>query len=890
MDGHDGDRVPPSAPTIIGPYRIVRCIGEGGMGAVYLAHLDGETEPRPLALKVMRASAAGGDLLLRFRRERRVLAALDHPNIAKMLDAGETEDGEPYFAMEYVDGQSVDEYCDSRRLTITERVELFRGVCAAVQHAHQNLVVHRDIKPRNILVTADGKPKLLDFGIAKLISLDAPSGPELPTAPEVRAMTPEYASPEQIRGLPISTSSDVYSLGVVLFELLVGRRPYRFATRSMREAERVVCETEVLRPSDVVTQPDQRFSVDADGMLVPLGAPVQPARAAELRGESLARLRRQLAGDLDTIVLMAMRKEPQRRYPSVEALSEDLRRHIAGLPVSAVPDSTTYRFVKFITRHRAGVAAAAATAAILVVSSTAFAWQAQVARRERETAIKASNAADRAREEADRQRAEAELQRDRAYRRFEQVRDLSTDFAIDVNEAMERLEGSTPVRMMLVETSVAQLDGLLEDAGSDPDLLGRVAQAYHRYGDLLGGRRGGSVADPEAALRNYAKAREIRRNLAERPAADPAQQLALAGTELAMAHLLSRRGDFDGGVDGIHAAVASIEAVLEARPDDADARRLLAVALQQEADLLVGVGQHDAAEALYERSVELRTALAESNPRDEQGQRDLTTAMSRQANAALRRGDTALAEEIYRRQVAIRTRFVDGAPDDIRHRRDLMLARRSLGEFLVETGRGDEGLVELRAIEPIAARLAEADPTNLRAQRDLAVVLDGLARVLLVRGEAAEAIPLLRRAVERARWCVEKDPSERLSNRVAAMASERLATPIYEDGPAEAIALQEWSVERWRAADPGGSAGDDAPRGSVDVARAMTQLGNMYKEAGRLDDARRTLLAAIAEYDASARTTALPEAMAADRSRAVAKLEELEVAPGRAPGRAPSNP
>ncbi|HMN96643.1 MAG TPA: protein kinase [Phycisphaerales bacterium] len=883
------ERLPPPLPEHVGPYRVVRRIGEGGMGAVYLAHRDGESEPRPIAIKVMRVSASGGDMLLRFRRERRVLAGLDHPNIAKLLDAGETEQGEPYFAMEYVDGQPIDEYCDSRRLTVDERVSLFVDVCAAVRHAHGNLVVHRDIKPRNILVTADGSPKLLDFGIAKLISVDAPSGPELPTAPEVRAMTPEYASPEQIRGLPISTSSDVYSLGVVLYELLAGRRPYRFATRSMREVERIVCEGEVRRMSEVVVEPDQRFRIDDEGQLVPIGAPVAPARIAELRSETLPRLRRRLAGDLDTIVLMAMRKEPQRRYASVEALAEDLRRHLAGHPVSAVPDSTAYRLVKFLTRHRAGVAAAASTAAILVLSSAAFAWQAQVARRERTAAVEASRAAELARAEADRQRAEAELQRDRAARRFQQVRDLSTDFAISVNEQIERLEGSTPVRLRLVETSLGHLDGLREDAGDDPALLSRIASAYMRFGDLLGGGRGANLGDAAGALASYRNARAIRAGLVGQDPADLLVRRSLAATDLAIARQLASDGELDLGDDHLRDAIAAIEAMLTVRPDDAENRRMLAVALQQRGDLLASIpGRQEEADALHERSVGLRAALAAEAPESEDRLRDLTTAMSRQARAAVERGDANGAERIYLEQIAIRSRLAEANPDDARFRRDLMLARRSYAEFLSDIGRRAESLAELEAIEPIALRLAAADETNVRAQRDLAMTLDSLGRTLIADGAAEAAVPVLQRALERIEWCFERAPNDRGTLAVSAAIAERLATLIYDDGPEFATALQERSVERWRRHAAAVARGDEAPRGSINVARTLTQLGNMYKEGGRVGDARATLLAAIAEYDAAARDAALPEALAADRSRAIAKLEDLEAEADRAEtGRGP---
>ncbi|MCA9284013.1 MAG: serine/threonine protein kinase, partial [Phycisphaerales bacterium] len=245
---------PRNDPKSIGPYRVIRRLGHGGMGVVYLAQREDGPIRRPVAVKVMRAGLEATEVAQRFERERQVLAALDHPNIARLLDAGSTADGQPYFVMEFVEGQSLDQYCDERRLTVSERLKIFRQVCAAVHHAHQNLVVHRDIKPRNILVTTDGTPKLLDFGIAKLLNVSMAPAMDLHTETGVRLMTPEYASPEQVRGQSVTTAADVYSLGVVLFELLTGHRPFRLKTRLMQEVERVICEENPERPSTMITR------------------------------------------------------------------------------------------------------------------------------------------------------------------------------------------------------------------------------------------------------------------------------------------------------------------------------------------------------------------------------------------------------------------------------------------------------------------------------------------------------------------------------------------------------------------------------------------------------------------------------------------------------------
>jgi serine/threonine protein kinase/tetratricopeptide (TPR) repeat protein len=388
-----GDGEAGRAGQHIGPYRVVRVLGRGGMGTVYLAErADGEFEQR-VALKVVRRSFAGASLARRFRQERQILASLNHPNIARLLDGGISSDGEPYLAMEYVEGARIDEYAAARALSTVERLRLFRQVCAAVQYAHQNLVVHRDIKPSNILVTEDGVPKLLDFGIAKLLNpADADAGAQ--TLTELGVMTPEYASPEQVRGESVTTATDVYSLGVVLYELLAGRRPYRVSSRQPEALARAVCEQEPERPSDsAIADGGWRMADWRERTKAFVSRRPQPSA----NPQSAIRHPQSLRGDLDNIVLMAMRKEPERRYASVAQFSEDIRRHLAGLPVVARGDTFRYRASKFVKRNKAGVAAAALVLLTLVGGLCAVAWQAREAR---EQARAAAQERDRARVEA----------------------------------------------------------------------------------------------------------------------------------------------------------------------------------------------------------------------------------------------------------------------------------------------------------------------------------------------------------------------------------------------------------------------------------------------------------------------------------------------------------
>lgn len=361
----------------IGLYRIISQIGRGGMGAVYLAERDDQHFTRRVALKLIKRGMDTDFVVQRFRNERQILASLDHPNIAGLIDGGATEAGLPYLIMEYVEGQPITKYANNHNLTTVERLKLFRTVCSAIQYAHQNLVIHRDLKPSNILVTKAGEPKLLDFGIAKLLQADGGAEPEL-TATAARVMTPEYASPEQVKGQRVTTSSDVYSLGVLLYELLTGSRPYRVKSRQPEEIAKAICEQEPMKPSQAF---GGRWPLirgngqSANGKVQSAGT--EPITHSAVRNPKLLR------GDLDNIVLKALRKEPHRRYASVEQLSEDIRRHLEGLPVTARKDTLAYRTSKFIQRNKIAVSVAALVLVTLVGGIVATTAQRNRAERER---------------------------------------------------------------------------------------------------------------------------------------------------------------------------------------------------------------------------------------------------------------------------------------------------------------------------------------------------------------------------------------------------------------------------------------------------------------------------------------------------------------------------
>ena len=362
----------------IGPYRIVSVIGSGGMGIVYLAERADEHFRQQVAIKVVRHRLIDPEIGARLVGERQILANLHHPNIARLFDGGTMSDGTPYLVMEYIDGLPIDEYCDGRRLDVNERLELFRRICSAVHYAHQNLVVHRDIKPTNILVTADGAPKLLDFGIAKLLDAGGAATDGLTRAGAVM-MTPENATPEQVLNMPVTTATDIYALGLLLYRLLTGQPAYPVGNSPSAMA-RAICETVPERPSAAVAR-----HTTAAGP-----GETRPELIWRYRRTTREKLSRLLKGDLDNIVLLALRKEPQRRYRSANELSEDLRLHLASLPVLAQADTWSYRTGKFIRRHVTGVAMSVALVGLLVAFGVAMTVQNQRIAEERDTARQVS--------------------------------------------------------------------------------------------------------------------------------------------------------------------------------------------------------------------------------------------------------------------------------------------------------------------------------------------------------------------------------------------------------------------------------------------------------------------------------------------------------------------
>jgi non-specific serine/threonine protein kinase/serine/threonine-protein kinase len=463
----------------IGAYQLEELMGHGGMGEVFAAvRADGQYR-KQVALKLVRSGYDSAFVLERFRGERQILASLDHPNIARLLDGGTTEEGIPFLVMERVDGVPIDSYCNDHRLDVTARLHLFRQVCGAVQYAHQRLVIHRDIKPGNILVTQDGTPKLLDFGIAKI--LDESGNTE---ATLLRPMTPEFASPEQILGWPVTTGTDVYSLGVVLYRLLTGASPYRVDSDNSVELARAIGDEEPRRPSSSVH--------GLRGACAPAAASAPEAFGCGGEASSI-QLQRRLRGDLDAIVLKALRKEPDKRYSSVDQFSEDIRRHLEGVPVSARKGTWSYRAGRFVQRHRLGVAASGLLAVTLIAAADFTSREASLA-------------------EANQRRAEV---------RFNDVRKLANSLLFEIYDSVKDLRGATRARHLILQRSLEYLDSMAAESDKEPVLLRELAAAYSRIAVLQGDPQDGSQANAQAALASRRKAAQIRDSLARLQSGPP---------------------------------------------------------------------------------------------------------------------------------------------------------------------------------------------------------------------------------------------------------------------------------------------------------------------------------------------------------------------------------
>jgi non-specific serine/threonine protein kinase/serine/threonine-protein kinase len=650
----------------IGAYKIVREIGHGGMGIVYLAERDDEHYRQQVAIKLINPGLSGDTIRRRFRNEMQILADLNHPNIARLFDGGQTPDGVPYLVMEYVEGSPINHYCNDRNLSTEQRLKLFCTVCDAVQYAHQHLVIHRDIKPGNILVTSEGLPKLVDFGIAKLLD----NGNSIPdaTATVMPFMTPEYASPEQVYGLSATTATDIYSLGVVLYELLTGRSPYRLKSRVPHELAQAILDQEPQR--------------------------------------------QRLKGDLDNIVLMAMRKEPQRRYASAEQFAEDIRRHLDGLPVRARQDTFSYRASKFIRRRKLAVAAAALILLTLLVGIIATAWQARVARAERA----------------------------RAERRFNEVRQLANSIVFEVHDAIVNLPGSTTARSLIVQRGLNYLDSLAQDAADDRGLQRELAAAYEKLGAVQYTPSVAHLGDLEGALQSHRKAAALREALV---AADPNNRdyrRELLDSYWFIATLLGKQGDSARELQMLRDQLPARQELAAAETTEFVDRYNLAGTYAYIGSLSMAMGDVQGALDNQREALKIRETLAGVDPNTTRARRALTISYEYLARATDLAGDAKGALELQQRGLEMREALVAADPLNTDLRLMLIESHRYVGDMFFKLDDLEQASTHYQKQLAINEELLAADPANAQFHSNKAVALIKVGDIKARSKRTAEAL------------------------------------------------------------------------------------------------------------------------------------------------------
>src|SRR5438874_1366433 len=680
---------------LVGAYRIVREIGRGGMGAVYMAERADEHYKKQVAIKLIKRGMDTDSVLRHFRNERQILANFDHPNIARLFDGATTDDGLPYFVMEYVEGLPINEYCTSHELPLVDRLKLFREVCAAVSYAHRHTVIHRDIKMSNILVTSEGTPKLLDFGIA--IILQPGGGAEaLMTMTGVRPMTPEYASPEQVRGEPITTASDVYSLGIILYELLVGRSPYRFTSRYPLDVAREITDTEPPRPSTAVARgKDLKFD--------PTG--VRNSKA--------------LKGDLDTIVLMALRKEPERRYRSVEQFSEDIHRHLGNRPVLARRDTVRYRAAKFIQRNKLAVTAALLILVSLVAGLIATTWQAH----------------------------RATVEKARAEKRFNDVRHLAHSVLFDYHDAVKNLPGATAVRERLVKDALAYLDSLNSEAASDPALQRELAAAYERVGDVRGEVYGASIGDMSGALDSYHKALRIREALVAANPHDVNNRRGLADSCMKIGTQLQDTTDAARGLDYLRKACALYQQLATEQRDNSDIRDYLSRSHNELGMALQNWGNPAEALKNHREALRLRKELLAVDPRNDLYRRHLAITYWDIGQALLFSGDIDGALQANQNAMHLCTMLLGENPENIKDRRRLAIVYQNEGDCRAFAGDVAGALESFGKKLQLDEQYLADDPVNAQARDDVAYSYARRGELLAGQADYAEALAEERKAL-----------------------------------------------------------------------------------------------------------------------------------------------
>ncbi len=697
------DAAPPREPGRIGQrcgaWRITGRIGGGGMGEVWRAERADGTFVGEAAVKLLRRGMDSDAVLARFALEQQALARLNHPHIAHLLDAGRSDDGLPYFVMELVDGRPIDQACAG--LPLERRLALFLQLADAVAHAHRNLLLHRDLKPGNVLVSADGQVKLLDFGIAKAIDpADGIDGTEADlTHAGARPFTPQFASPEQVRGESVGTATDIYSLGVLLYVMLTGTRPYGRDARTPMQAARSVLDEEPTRPS----------------ALSP-GLATDPQWLAT---------RRRLQGDLDTILLKALDKRIEARYSSVEAMAADVRAHLAGRPVSARPPRAGYLAAKFVRRNRWAVSAGALALLALVGGLGSTLWQMQ----------------------------RAEQARLAAEQRFADVRRLANRLVFQYHDQIASLPGSTKVRAELLDDAQAYLDDLLAHVGDDAALARELAETYFRLAVLQGESFSPSLERLDAAQANLDKAIALLPRYLEAPAVDPVALMNAADLWMAQSSLATRRAKLPLARQALERARLLAERARQRLPDDARVLSLLGT-LEGRLGLLIGgtaasasLGRTDEAVPHLQAAITHLQALAQRQPGNVEWTHQLAWAHYIGALAANLRGEDAQAVALAERALQLRDQAARAAPDNAHLRHQTAIARLVLAVSLAHAGEHARAMPLMDEAQAIVRASVAADPSNQAAARDLRVSDFSRGRLLVLAGRHTQAQSVLGQAL-----------------------------------------------------------------------------------------------------------------------------------------------
>jgi tetratricopeptide (TPR) repeat protein len=722
-----------------GPWLVSREIGRGGMGIVYLVVRDDAQFQKQAALKLIRAGMDTAELLLRFRHERQILASLDHPYIARLIDGGTTPEGRPFLVMDYVEGLRIDHWCRDRSLTVEDRCRLFLKVCEAVSYAHRSLVVHRDLKPGNILIAADGSPKLLDFGVAKLLAVDR--DPALTAA--TPAVTPDYASPEQILGRPITTAADIYSLGAILYQLLSCTKPHRLGSATPAEIQEAVCRMEIPRPS----------------------AAVDP------RVPNATRLRRRLAGDLDNIVMTALRKEPERRYSFVDQFADDIRRHLDGRAVRARQNSVLYRARKFLHRRRFELAGTAIVVVSLVLGIVMALSQGRQAETARQAAEFQRKVAEVQRAVAERERASAEAarlseavqhriadeQRDRALResaraeqRLTELLSLADRTLFDIHDAIAKLPGAVAARQSIVRTTLDYLQSLEKTHGLDDRMRLLLSSAYLKIGATQGDPQGPSLQDFDGALRSYRKAEAVLAPLYRRRQEHPAVILRWLQIERSLADLTNRNGHPREAAQAYVALLPAAHRLGQMGPSNVEWAKQEAETLQRLSWALHNSFDFPGSLARANQAITIWLDLVDRFSGDLDVKQQLGSAYA--STAAGLADDPPAAAQYFDRSIRIREQILQARPEDMALRRDLLVVygnySRLLDTHWTDTpGRHAEARAYAEKSVTMARGLAQADPRDMTAQYDLGVALSRLGMVQPAAEGLSESLEALREAI-----------------------------------------------------------------------------------------------------------------------------------------------